>query len=1067
MPTFYHALPAWRPVCAAALMSGVLSGTWSPASHAASLATEAVLAAPVPVSAKKVITHDVYANWRSVQGSILSRDGLWAAYALTAQEGDGEVVFRHLKDGREYRSPRGAAPLFSADGKFAAFAVRPTRVEQDKAKKEKKKPEDAPKSGLGIIDLQSGKIELIERVKQYAWSEEGGGWLAVLMEAAPDAKKDAKKDSAENKKDLEEDQVARAAAAGAMGAAAKKKESGSELLLIDVANKQRISIKDVGEMVWAKNGVALAYTLKPVAKDSKDNKDSKEPAKETNKEVNKEASKESTKEAAELAAKEGVYLFTPVDQQQLQIFSGTGSIKHLRFDEDGKQLAFLSNRDDLTKRRGEEEKKPKKAPASDAAAEKEDPPLYQLYYWKKGEHHAALLASAATPGMPEKWGVSEFGELGFSKDGQRLFFGTAEIQKAEPKDAPEPVKVDLWHWKDPELQSVQKVRAEKDKQKNYKAVIHLAEQRFVQLGNAHIPAVSVNDNPDFAMGSSDVPYKMLLSWDGAYRDVYAIDLKTGQSRLLAQKQRFVAGMSPAGKYVLGFDAKHYSWQAWSTADGKQINLTGKIKARFEDHEHDTPQPRSPYGYAGWTEGDRSVVLYDQFDLWEVTPATLASRNLSQGYGRAHQLQLRYINLENTRPEIMEEPTPVAESKPLAQGDWLLSALNENTRASGFYQMSANGAQPQQRVFGDQWYGGVIKAKKADTVLFTRQSFTEFPDVWASDVTLNAPQKISQANPQQAQYNWGTQEIIEYSTTDGRKLKALLAKPENFDPAKKYPMMVYIYEKMSDNLHRHTAPAPSQNINVTRYLSNGYIVLRPDITYTTGHPGRSALQAVTGAVNKVVGMGFVDPKRVGIQGHSWGAYQINYLITRTNMFAAAEAGASMANMTSGYGGIRWGAGVSRAFQYETGQSRMGGTPWNKTAEYIENSPLFQIDKVKTPYLTKHNDEDDAVPWYQAIEFFTALRRLGKEAYWFNYNGEKHGLRDRENVKHYTVHMAEFFDHFLLGAARPGWMEKPIPYLERGKRDVTPLFKPAEEKGIEAKAIQPAKVEENKSAAAVAN
>ena len=306
------------------------------------------------------------------------------------------------------------------------------------------------------------------------------------------------------------------------------------------------------------------------------------------------------------------------------------------------------------------------------------------------------------------------------------------------------------------------------------------------------------------------------------------------------------------------------------------------------------------------------------------------------------------------------------------------------------------------------------------------------------------EKISQANPQQDQFNWGTQEQIEYVSADGKKLKALIAKPENFDPKKKYPMMVYIYEKMTDNLHRYVAPSPAQNINVTRYVSNGYIVLRPDIVYTTGYPGKSAMNTVLPAVKTVLAQGYVDPKRVGIQGHSWGAYQINYMLTRTDMFRAAEAGASMANMVSGYGGIRWGAGVSRAFQYERGQSRIGGTPWDSTAKYVENSPIFQIDKVKTPYLTVHNDDDDAVPWYQAIEFFSALRRLNKEAYWFNYNGEKHGLRDRDNIKHFTVHMSEFFDHYLLGKARPEWMDKPVPYLERGKRDVMGMFKTPEAK-----------------------
>jgi dipeptidyl aminopeptidase/acylaminoacyl peptidase len=187
------------------------------------------------------------------------------------------------------------------------------------------------------------------------------------------------------------------------------------------------------------------------------------------------------------------------------------------------------------------------------------------------------------------------------------------------------------------------------------------------------------------------------------------------------------------------------------------------------------------------------------------------------------------------------------------------------------------------------------------------------------------------------------------------------------------------------------------------------------------------------------MGFVDPKRVGIQGHSWGGYQITHLITRTNIFAAVEAGASVANMISAYGGIRWGTGMSRAFQYEKTQSRIGAPPWDEPLKFIENSPIFWVEKVQTPYLTIHNDADDAVPWYQGIEFFNALRRLGKEAYFFNYNGELHGLRQRDNQKHWTVHMDEFFDHYLKGAPKPEWMEKGVPYLERGTRDVSDMFK----------------------------
>ncbi len=226
--------------------------------------------------------------------------------------------------------------------------------------------------------------------------------------------------------------------------------------------------------------------------------------------------------------------------------------------------------------------------------------------------------------------------------------------------------------------------------------------------------------------------------------------------------------------------------------------------------------------------------------------------------------------------------------------------------------------------------------------------------------------------------------------------------------------------------------------MSRYVSNGYVILQPDIVYEEGYPGEAAEKCVIPAVLKVLSMGFIDPARVGIQGHSWGGFQITHLVTRTNIFRAVEAGAPVANMISAYGGIRWGTGMSRAFQYEKTQSRIGAPPWDRSLEFIENSPIFWAEKVQTPYLTIHNDDDDAVPWYQGIEFFNALRRLDKEAYLFVFNGEKHGLRQRENQKYWTVHMAEFFDHYLLGAPMPEWMDKGVPYLERGTRDMSVFY-----------------------------
>ncbi|MFZ6771918.1 alpha/beta hydrolase family protein [Undibacterium sp. SXout7W] len=1080
----------WTLYTTTMLMTTLCGG----AAHAASV-VQAPTVAVTPdsvTSQKKIITHDVYANWRSIQHEILSRDGQWAAYALIAQEADGEVVFRHIKDAREWRVARGTAPAFSADGRYAAFAIKATQLELDQAKKANKKADELPKSGLGIIDLQTGIVQRIEHVRQFAWPEEGGDFLAVLSEPVVASKNSPAVNAVINnqtsqtlqipqttKTEIRKTLVTDPATApvtvqlvdalevtdvtGVSDAAdqslpvadSKKKMIATELTLIDIAQNRRTVFQNVTEFAWAKNGSRLSFSV--------NNK---------NKEVDSKVAKNEKTGQEVIAApivrpsvenggrlQDGVYVVVPSVARAVAVITGAGSYKSLRFDDAGEQLAFISNREQLAAKNISKENTTQStqstqstSSATDATQKKEtiasqekdkSPDLMDLYYWRDHQQIASVLVSRTSAGMPVGWSVNEYAEIGFSKDGQRLFLGTSALplnEAIDAPDAPEAMKVDLWHWQDPELQSMQKVKAEKEKQRSYKAVVHIATQRFVQLATPQIPQVMVNENAEFAMGISDVPYQMLQSWDALYRDAYAVNLNTGDARLLIKKSRFLPGLSPAGKYLFVFDAASSQWLAWTTKEGTRLNLTGHIRSAFFDHEQDTPEPRSAYGYAGWTADDQHFVAYDQFDLWEINPLTNASRMLTQGYGRQHQLQLRYIDLLAEKKIPAEEVIPVAEMKALPQGRWLLSATHQLNRSTGFYQQDSVGNMPVRLLQADNMFGNVSKAKQAETLLYTRQSFTEFPDLWASDLQLQAPQKISNANPQQTQYNWGTQELMSYTSADGKKLKALLAKPENFDPSKKYPMMVYIYEKMSDNLHRYVPPAPSQNINVTRYLSNGYIVLRPDIVYQTGHPGKSAMRAVIPAVKKVLALSYVDPARVGIQGHSWGAYQINYMITQTNMFRAAEAGASMANMISGYGGIRWGKGMSRAFQYETGQSRIGGTPWNKTAEFIENSPIFYVDKVQTPYLTKHNDDDDAVPWYQAIEFFTAMRRLGKEAYWFNYNGEKHGLKDRDHVKHYTVHMAEFFDHFLLGQPRPEWMIKPIPYLERGKRDVMGMFKP---------------------------
>jgi dipeptidyl aminopeptidase/acylaminoacyl peptidase len=306
---------------------------------------------------------------------------------------------------------------------------------------------------------------------------------------------------------------------------------------------------------------------------------------------------------------------------------------------------------------------------------------------------------------------------------------------------------------------------------------------------------------------------------------------------------------------------------------------------------------------------------------------------------------------------------------------------------------------------------------------------EYPDLWICDENFSNAQKITDLGKQMDPFIWGKGELRDFLSADGKPLKGILIKPENFDPKKKYPLMVYIYETLHTRFHSFRAPTPGSSVNPSYYVSNGYILWMPDIEYDTGYPGKDALKCVLPGIQMLIKEGYIEPKSIGIQGHSWGGYQIAYMITQTNIFAACEAGAPVSNMTSAYGGIRWASGMVRQFQYERTQSRLGDSLWKVPLCYIENSPLFWADKVQTPIMMMHNDEDGAVPWYQGIEYIMALRRLGKEAYMFNYNGEAHGLRKRVNQKDWTIRMAEFFDCHLKGAEAPDWMKNGIKAWEK--------------------------------------
>ncbi len=688
----------------------------------------------------------------------------------------------------------------------------------------------------------------------------------------------------------------------------------------------------------------------------------------------------------------GVYAVAPGSEPSA-LATGKGKYSKLLLDRRQTRIAFLSDRDDA---------------ASKA-------PKLAVY----AADRSSAAASAVVSDAPAGYRIADAGAapLLFSREGSKLFYSLAAVPVRRPNAAAaasddEKATFDLWSYKDDYIQPIQKARVGADRARSYRASYDFATKKSIQLADPTMADLTPSPDGSRAFGTDDRAYRAEADYGERVRDTYVVDTATGQRRLAVKRQVGVAQWSADGKFGIVFDGK--DWSSIDAATGKVTNLTASLPVKFWQEDNDTPNLPTSYGLAGWSKDGRALV-YDRFDLWLLKPDGTQPSRLTGDAGRKARTTLRYVRLER------DEET-IDTSKPL-----LLHAVNEDTRESGFWRLE-NGKTTTLAMAAKE-FTLPVKAKDADVYVLAGGTFSEYPDLLVTDGKFASMKKSSDANPQKADLAWGTSELVTYTNADGRELKAALYKPAGFDPNKKYPMLVYLYERLSQSVNHFVDPRPGNTINLSYYTSNGYLVLTPDIVYTTGYPGQSALKCVLPAVQNVVNRGYVDENNIGIQGHSWGGYQIAYMITQTNRFKAAAPGAPVANMTSAYDGIRWGTGLPRQFQYEKTQSRIGGSLWEYPMRYLENSPLFQADRIHTPVLMMHNDADDAVPWYQGIEFYLALRRLGKEVYMFSYNGEPHNLRQRPNQKDYAIRMQQFFDHYLKGAPAPDWMEKGIPYLEK--------------------------------------
>ncbi len=956
---------------------------------------------------KKPLDHSVYDQWQSVTDKKISNDGKWFIYTVNPQEGDGETIIQSFDKKYNKVIPRGYNATITEDSRYAVIKIRSYFKTIREARIKRRMADDMPKDSLAIVTLGKDSLIKVARIKSYKTPKKAGGaWVSYLYEKGlnepktrytPDSLSEATSltrmvDSllfiADSLRNMAEEIKTKGVLAlqpalkkDSSGPALRPGEEGTELVLHNVSTGVRRHFALVSDYYFNEMGTIAVITT------TKRNKDPH--------------------------SKASVLWVDLATGKTDTIFKRFNDVRNLAMQDDGSQLAFIAERDSVA--RGMRK-------------------FYKLWYYKPGMDSAVLKVDTTTAGIMKGLTVNENVKPVFSKDGKKIYFSVSPVRRQKNNELVEfeTARLDVWNYKDDYLQPQQLVNLNRELRRGYLAVLHTDANKVVQLGSDDAEDINLlnEGNSDYVLATSTKGNRIEAQWMGfAARNAYLISTKDGSRKKIKDKQHFGLTASPEGKYILWYDATSRHYFTYNTVNGQTKDITTQIPEGLFDDENDTPDEPSSYGIGGWVENDKAVLINDKYDVWQVDPDGIQPPvNITNAYGKKNNIVLRNINFDR-QDEGRVRRDSIA--NPVKAGQQLFfSAFNKTTKYAGYFTKAlGKKGDPALLVMSPNTYMQPEKAANAEAFIVTKASVSDM-DLYTSK-DLKSFAKVSNLNEQQKKYNWLTADLVKWKMFDGREAEGLLFKPENFDSTKKYPVVFYFYERNSDGLYLYRAPAPSAStINIPYFASNDYLVFVPDIVYKTGQPGEDAYNSVGSAAKFLSKKHWVDSTKLAIQGQSWGGYQVAYLVTRTNMFAVASAGAPVANMTSAYGGIRWTTGLNRQFQYEHTQSRIGATLWDSTDLYIKNSPLFSVPKITTPLLIMHNDADGSVPWYQGIELFTAMRRLGKQVWMLQYNGEDHNLMERRNRKDLSVRLSQYFDHFLKGAPAPKWLEEGVPATLKG-------------------------------------
>lgn len=930
--------------------------------------------------AKKPLDHTCFDDWKKVVNHSISNDGSWTAFSINPQEGDGMLCIRNTKTGTEINIPRGADLKFTADSRHAVAKIIPLFQDTRKAKIDKKKDFDMPQDSLAIVDLKKGTVVKVPRVTGYKAPEKGSRWIAYNS-CDTTITKDMK---------------------------LSDKDAGLPLVIRDLESGSSSVVPYVSDYSFSEDGSRLGLVVTPPEKDS--------------------------------VFKKAVRLFDLGNGSDHTLSEGMRHYGSPVFSVDGKRIAYTASNDSnkTGTRRHSLWLAGLDTPATIAAEEitveissgrkgpnlrpphASDPELQEklLKEWKE------KMAETAA----DELYVNQYSTPVFSHDGRRLVIGVAP--EIAPDDTTlvsfETPSLDIWRWDAPHTPPEDLKNKDKMCKQTFPVVINLADGTQQLIDSNPLSTIEAPDRWDADWALVRDPSKDIVSQQWNYyapEQLLVVNVNNGERREVASVYSDFSDISPAGKFVYWF--KDGNWFAYEIATGNIVNTTTSVPYPVWDETDDHPGVRQTYGEASWTADDDRLLIYDRFDIWSVDPKGKdAPLCLTKSYGRDNNLKIRYVN------------THGKERRCLSKGDLMtLTLFNYKDKRNGLASMTYGApARPSNVLLDTLSFTQIRQALDAPSFSFVEANFAVMPDVWiAPKGIFSKAVKVSDSNPQVKEYNWGTAQLVHWYAYDGTPTDGVLYLPENIDPDKKYPMLCVFYETGSEDLYYHYNMEPSWSwVNYPFYVSRGYAVFVPDIHYKAGIPGECAYNFVcSGAEAMCEQFPFIDRDRIGIDGQSWGGYQTAYLVTRTDMFACAGSGAPVSNMTSAFGGIRWESGNSRQGQYEKGQSRIGRNLWDATELYIANSPVFHANRVNTPLLIMHNDNDGAVPWYQGIELFMALRRLQKPVWMLQYNGEAHNLKERRNRKDITIRLQQFFDHYLKGEPMPQWMKQGIPVTRKGQ------------------------------------